>query len=776
MAPSHPPADDQFAEPQTAAKPTPFPLSADSLSVKVQAAFHAALQQVGQLSPQAFAQRYSSHAHYLPQLSWNPTTAQFWQDFNCAPLDRQQQPSSKERRPFDFRLTERELAVFKQQGFVVSERLGGQSFSELFYRIYSNDLPVFVSADAILHAWHRSYDAVLEELEANYLFHSLTELLQGMVEHLPAVWQQYGNGPLRESLQDVDYFLAVARSLLQQDELSPQPNPVLSQAVLGQGQCVIETLTAIGQEQLQQVDLFGQKRLVDYSQFKPRGHYENSDQLKRYFRGMMWCGTIDFRLVGTATTAFPRELGAAVVLYHLLQQSGKFEQWQQFDELLQTFVGQSDSLTFAHLDQLLKDVNMQTLNDIENLEWLVQLQAQLTNQPHGRQVIAGHPYDVAPTGQPSQLPAAFTFMGQKFVLDSWVLAQVVFDRIQWDGEKVQRRIPTCLDVAFAALANDQVVPNLVAAITNSQGHPLRDGLPYQHNLAALRQAIDALDDHQWDDNLYLCWLATLRALSAPTTSSEYPETMRTRAWAMKTLNTQLASWTQLRHDTILYVKQSSSMGITCCYPAGFVEPRLAFWDCFEKMAVRAAALLQKLVLPTQQLQWQQQRQVQFFQNFAQQLAVLKELARKELAQEPFSETELQFLQTIVEMIHLSSGGPTYTGWYFGLFYKRDYWEWDAIVADVHTDLPAAEVGDPGCVLHEAVGNVNMLVLAVENGADRMVYAGPVLSHYEFRLPGLARLADSEWKASLQEGKLPLRPAWQQGYLVPKEREQSEGLQ
>ncbi|XGW00844.1 MAG: DUF3160 domain-containing protein (plasmid) [Leptolyngbya sp. BL-A-14] len=776
MAPSHPHADDQFAAPQTDVHPTPLPLSTDGLSVKVQAAFQAALQQVGQLSPQAFAQRYSSHAHYLPQLSWDPTTAQFWQDFHCDPSERQQQPSSKQRRPFDFRLTERELAVFKRQGFVVSERLGGQSFSELFYRLYSNDLPVFVSADAILHAWHRSYDAVLEELEANYLFHSLTELLQGMAEHLPAVWQEYGNGPLRESLQEVDYFLAVTRSLLLQDALSPQPNPALIQTVLGQEQRVIETLTAIGRAQLEAVELFGQKRTVDYSQFKPRGHYENSDQLKRYFRGMMWCGTIDFRLAGTATTAFPRELGAAVVLYHLLQLSDKFEQWQQFDELLQTFVGQSDSLTFAHLDQLLADANLQTLDAVEHRESLVQLQARLTHASPGGQAIAGHPYDAMPTGQPSQLPAAFTLMGQKFVLDSWVLAQVVFDRLQWHGEKIQRRIPTCLDVAFAALANDQVVPNLVAAMTNAQGHPLRDGLPYQHNLAALRQAIDALDDHQWEDNLYLCWLATLRTLSAPTTSPEYPETMRTRAWAMKTLNTQLASWTQLRHDTILYVKQSQSFGITCCYPAGFVEPRLDFWACFEKMAVRAAALLQRLVLPTQQLQWQQQRQVQFFQNFAQQLAVLKELARKELAQEPFSETELQFLQTIVEVIHLSSGGPTYTGWYFGLFYKRDYWEWDAIVADVHTDLPADALGDSGCVLHEAIGNVNMLVLAVENGADRMVYAGPVLSHYEFSLPGLTRLADSEWKATLQKGKLPLRPAWQQSYLVPKERAPSEGLQ
>ncbi len=33
-------------------------------------------------------------------------------------------------------------------GFVVSERLGGRNFADVFYRIYSHDLPVFVSADA----------------------------------------------------------------------------------------------------------------------------------------------------------------------------------------------------------------------------------------------------------------------------------------------------------------------------------------------------------------------------------------------------------------------------------------------------------------------------------------------------------------------------------------------------------------------------------------------------------------------------------------------------
>jgi hypothetical protein len=32
--------------------------------------------------------------------------------------------------------------------------------------------------------------------------------------------------------------------------------------------------------------------------------------------------------------------------------------------------------------------------------------------------------------------------------------------------------------------------------------------------------------------------------------------MDRKAWAAKTLQTQLASWAQLRHDTILYAKQS----------------------------------------------------------------------------------------------------------------------------------------------------------------------------------------------------------------------------
>ena len=93
-------------------------------------------------------------------------------------------------RRVDFRLNSEELAVFKQNGFVVSERLLEPSFASLFYSIYSRDLPVFVSSDALLHAWHRSYDAMLEELEENYLTRSHHRGMLRAISAIPSATPQ----------------------------------------------------------------------------------------------------------------------------------------------------------------------------------------------------------------------------------------------------------------------------------------------------------------------------------------------------------------------------------------------------------------------------------------------------------------------------------------------------------------------------------------------------------------------------------------------------------
>ncbi len=88
------------------------------------------------------------------------------------------------------------------------------------------------------------------------------------------------------------------------------------------------------------------------------------------------------------------------------------------------------------------------------------------------------------------------------------------------------------------------------------------------------------------------------------------------------------------------------------------------------------------------------------------------------------------------------------------------------MTDIHTNVPDPRHGDPGGMLTQAVGNVELLLAAIDSGTDRMVYAGPVFSHYEFETRGLTRKSDSEWRKDLREGRLPPRPPWTHGYLVP----------
>ncbi len=798
------------------------------------AAFARELDALGQITADQFAALYPPAADYVTEISYDPTSARYWPEFNIPPV--QYNPwvlPLPHERLFDFRLDERELAVFQRNGFVVSERLATHSFAEMFYRVWMSDLPVFISTDAILQAWHRSYDMMLEEMEETYLFESIHQILDSMAGKVAAVVALDGNGVLRDSLADADYLLTVARSLL-------AGSPTGS--VLDQEGRVQATLNAIQTEVLDECfPLFGRPRGVDFSQFKVRGHYENSERLGRYFKCVMWLGRTDLRVAGKnfqdsacdeGRDTDPRELGTALVLTWLLQESGQFERWLQMDRVIQAFVGWTDSMTFAQLSDVLASASVRSPADVRDPAVLLELQQAIEGGQYGAQEIRGD-FFIAPLG-PGQrkLPRSFTIFGQKFVPDSWVLSKVVFDDILWaeNGQlgKVMRRVPSCLDVAFAVLGNDQIVPDLLQRIADTsatRNNLQRDGWPYQHNLAALRRVMDSQPWPIWESNIYMDWLATLRTLSRPITSDlRYPEVFRTRAWAMKTLNTQMASWTQLRHDTILYAKQSYTAGALCSHPDGYVEPAPAFWSRLRRMAERTAKLLGTLSLqgtanvsmrqnegfwgftPTVQVDLAaiQQAQITFLLHFAQVVARLERLALRELAGQPLSPDDFSFINSLIE--HHPAGyndnSRQFNGWYPGLFYRpsiagghffhQDYGadKMDGLIVDVHTDVPCGDCqpSDVGSVLHEAVGNVNLLMIAAQRGAETLIFAGPVLSHYEFEFIGPpTRWADSQWKAALgwwQAGnpppipqtrpawrnvtfrKVPPPPPWTQTYLVP----------
>ncbi len=468
---------------------------------------------------------------------------------------------------------------------------------------------------------------------------------------------------------------------------------------------------------------------------------------------MMWLGRVDLRVAGDTNWASTRQLGTAIVLNDLLNRSGQRDQWQKFDRYLTTFIGPSDSMDFTQLDGLLREAGLVNPKSITSMAQLESFQSRIEGGTLGAQLIASHGFVAGAGDDQIKLPRSFTFLGQRFTVDSWAFNQVVMDRILKPGEPasnppklVRRRLPYSLDVAFAVLGNNQIVPELAANMTRTDGVPFRDGFPYQRNLAAVRLALDARPANSWNGTLYDHWLSALRSLSTPTVGPEYPEAMRTRAWAMKTVNTQLASWTQLRHATILGVKQSGTFPLMCSYPEGFVEPRPAFFQALQAMASQTATTLQALGLDrTDGLRLESKpdyvlpNAATFFQGFAKTCGTLGAIAQRELDREPLLPTQAAFLENTIERVRDYVGVRSYTGWYPKLFFLGDNGKInnasapdfhdcirpDFIVTDVHTDGPSAPDGDPGAVLHEGVGRVNLMMIAVDNGPDRMVFAGPV---------------------------------------------------
>src|ERR1017187_10190870 len=68
-------------------------------------------------------------------------------------------------------LNDEERALLDQNGFVIAD--AGDPFGDTFLggwpRIFQADLPLYVTADALLHAIHRSYDAILKDIELSIL-------------------------------------------------------------------------------------------------------------------------------------------------------------------------------------------------------------------------------------------------------------------------------------------------------------------------------------------------------------------------------------------------------------------------------------------------------------------------------------------------------------------------------------------------------------------------------------------------------------------------------
>ena len=97
---------------------------------------------------------------------------------------------------------------------------------------------------------------------------------------------------------DVDLYLTVARRLLGDTAAAPSRGPARRRSP----SC---STSRCRRAACRRLALFGGSRDVDFTQFKPRGHYAGDSRLEPYFRAMIWLGRTDLRFLQYDTFAPP---------------------------------------------------------------------------------------------------------------------------------------------------------------------------------------------------------------------------------------------------------------------------------------------------------------------------------------------------------------------------------------------------------------------------------------------------------------------------------------
>lgn len=617
-------------------------------------------------------------------------------------------------------LSKGEQRVLDQQGLVILAKDPVQSFHVGYTALFHAHSPVYVTADSLLYAWHSSYDKILTQLEYAALIPSLDAILEGLRGRLAAA----EGSP--EARADLDVYLAVSASFLRGKVQPP---------VAGGDEKQIAALFEAGQKaQGLGFELFGVPAQFDFSMLKPRGHYANRAELQQYFRAMSWLGRAEVQIATRRSPEQPwkinrRALDAAVLLGEMFDAPLR-EQWKRIDTTLGTLVGPSDSMSLPGLEAALAKLGPvigKSDADIVNA-----FEAPAAQKIRTQLVGVG------------ERSLAFLLLGQRYVFDSSVMSDLVAGSITTE---TPRLMPTPLDVAAAVFHN----PSADALL---QSERVRYGAPYAEALA--RKTKEPLPD----DSVAHMWLGALRELSPDATrDASLPAPLASDAFGRRMLETQLASWAELRHDNLLYTKQSYTAELGCEFPSAYIDPYPAFYAKLGAMAGRVQAAVAALP-PDPRLE----HVGRYLEGMTRTMQRLETIAKHERANEPMTEDDLQWIDHMVSLDGRNAVCTTTIdpkGWYAELYYEQKTALWhDPVVADVHTQ-PTDEAGNMvGKVLHVGTGLPRMMAITIrhDGGQHTQTYRGLVSSYYELVTGSFERLTDQEWRAKFQ-GSAPSAPTW-----------------
>lgn len=637
----------------------------------------------------------------------------------------------------DFRFSDDQQKLLVKNSFVVSPGFASEFFGS-YESNRNNYVPNFVTTDSILHNYHLMFDYLLRQVEEQKLASQLKDFSSNMLAESQSQYDSLKGTTWENAAKRNVGFFAVGGKLLD----SSVKVPAIVTKEVNQELDLIDKHSTIDTSPLMNLGssaAVAEANKEDYTQYIPRGHYDKNDQLKAYFKSMMWYGRLTFRFKSED------EFKSAILITQAIGKGTNYNNWKNIYEPVNFFVGKSDDIDYELFKGTFSDVygaNTATValaSDDTKLKSFMD-KAKSMDPP---QINSMPIFDATINPDREKEIKGFRVMGQKFTIDSAIFQRLI------DRDVPDRMLPKGLDIP-AALGSQEAL-----SILTEMGETKYD--KYSANMEKTKTHIAEQPTSTWTQNLYWGWLHQLRPL-LEVRSTGYPTFMQNDAWVRKDLNTFLGSWAELKHDTVLYAKQTYAEMGSVAPPKkddrGYVEPNVEVY-------ARLASLLK---MTSEGLSSRNMLPDSMKDNLSKMetlVTSLKTISEKELRNETLTDDEYELIR--------SYGGQLEHFWLevnkdepefkelgqFDYLYQNP----SAIISDVATDP------DNGLVLEEGTGYVSKIYVIIPIDGKLRVASGGAYSYYEFTQPMGSRLTDKQWRTMLSDKKKPELPTWTNSFVA-----------
>jgi len=622
------------------------------------------------------------------------------------------------------------------------------------YAVYARqpENSVFITSDFLTHTYHKLISNEFSYIEEANFYPTLKTLSKALLTKSAGAYNNASDPAQKDSYERLSAYFLVTSAILDNatadyekfkaqnfvdDSQSDTKSSVLaSLSVLAKQNNASTTAENIASQEINLI--FDANKMVssplmgefqpgmseDYTQFGPRSHYTKNVILRDYFRAMMFYGRMNFLLSSKELTRDAANLTA-------LMSEDQIKQWESIYKPTTFFVGQSDDLSVYEFGQAEKKTKFNSSSAGEDV--ITKLQNELLTYKNPQimsSVIVSLSVPDTTKEDLQNTTKGFRFMGQRFTPDAFIFSTLTQGDEKPDPKTGQKlpSMPTALMVS--TLMGSQESATLLDTW-------IKDNAPNSDKVLAdkmtiLQNYFDKTTEQQWTQNIYWSWLSTIKSLFNISDTSGYPMFVKSENWGKKVLQAFLGSWTELKHDTLLYAKQSyAELGAggddlpPLPVPKGYVEPNIEFFDRLIALVnLTNDGLKQFGVLPPN---FEAQNNT-----FLDTLKFYRTIAVAELQNQVISDENFEKLRVSAGQLDYILKAPD-----SGVQLEKN--ARSAIIADVHTDAVDSQI------LYVADGVPNYIYVAVKDANGTRLTKGLVYSYYEFTGPVGKRYTDQVWQ-------------------------------